>query len=235
MYVYPYYSEETASYQPHEFHELRKRYIGLICPECKKSSVIEFDYNVTVGYLSNNKPKGHYIIDVFPTITYTCPHCNKDVVTDVLLDPNIVHILEKLNNKGWETDCSCEGHIVMNDEVTYSSPYITFKHYNIKKVLEYIPLQGGWKYILYDKRMFCIYWDDDLCAKFENTNRDWMYSVSTRMLYLDRWVECLPTIKNHKFTPNLITDEIKNKMEAHNFGHPLDDKELSTVHYIYEK
>jgi len=233
--VYPYYTEELDCNTQYRFHNLKKRYIGLMCPKCNKSTVIRFEYSATAEYLEDNKPKEYSVIDILPTITYICPHCNQEVSTDVLYDPNIVHIIEKLNNKGWATDCSCEGHVVIDEDVSYSNPYILFTHHKLKEVLDYIPLQGGWVYLPYDEFMFSIYWDDNMCTMFEHGQNSWIYPISTRMLYLDRWVECLPTIKNNKFTPDLITDEVKKNIEAHNFGKPLTEKDFSSVKYIYEK
>lgn len=93
-----------------------------ICPKCKKITLIEVNAEYYIGSDINGN-------DMFPKIdNIECIHCGEkfDMSFYDMLDPNIAECVKILNDAGFKTNASCEGH-KSNDEDEGSIAYISFK------------------------------------------------------------------------------------------------------------
>lgn len=94
--------------------------MGYICPHCNYINLIQVKFMIEtnaemrVDYMTSNL-----------TLTMRCKKCKERFYTSILgIDPNICEIIVKLNNLGYKTKYSCEGHVYNNGFIT--RPYIIF-------------------------------------------------------------------------------------------------------------
>ena len=113
-------------------------YMGLMCGNCFKGFVtkISFNSNISISkvpYFYFNTEEGEEPL-LFTEINYSiqCPYCKKNKFTMIEIDPNILEIIQKLNNKGYYTKFCCEGH--SKKEAMSATPYVMF----MCKLPEYI-------------------------------------------------------------------------------------------------
>lgn len=237
MTIYPFITEEDFVDAIHA-ERATKKFIGLMCPNCYEHIILKSSTHNSVEYLKNQKyteAVKHLILNIEPLYTVTCPYCGDIIVTEDIIDPNMVEFISILNKKGYETKYSCEGHTEINrDFISYSHPYILFKDKNLKDILKYIPLQGGW-YLDTKYDRFSIYWKDSLCLEFEHSKELIKYNNTDIFLYLKRWIDCLPVItENQIIDESILTSQIKADMIAHHFGEPLTKDELDSIEFYSE-
>lgn len=122
-------------------------YLYLMCPECLYMQKI---YKQRCTYMELH----HSIKDLVysETIAGECPRCKESVIFQEI-DFNIARAINILNEKGYFTVFSCEGHIGndLDGEHFFSAPYIYFLSDKVLKVMEEHPLPDTWKYEIHGK------------------------------------------------------------------------------------
>ena len=172
--------------------------VVLMCPECLHmikstiafTNVINLQYEIE-NFISVNNYYG------------VCPNCKEDVKFE-LLDINIAQIIKVLNDKGYYTIFSCEGHIepdVYTGEEGFAVPYIYFYNWNDSQILKDHPLPDTW-YIPSDEKaceIFLIrgaklinYFDneEEYKAYMDYAKNEWDKEKSLRDIY--NWAVSLP-------------------------------------------
>ena len=238
MRIYPFNSDDIVVKQK-DIVSIRKDWFGFFCKVCYHPHIVKMNYVFSAKIddmdFATNMPTTSVIF--IPHFEYTCPKCHHEVEWENFLDPNITPMLAELNRKGYETEFSCEGHIVvqndydvdekrwlapLSDEPLYSCPYIYFKNPDLKEVCHYVPLLGHWHLDAGEgfENDFCISVDEQYRNKAEN------------MAYLKRWVDCLPYLEIREFYPDMITRPIEEKIEMAKAPLTEDEK---TIDYIEEE
>lgn len=123
-------------------------YLYLMCPECLYMQKI---YKQRCTYMELH----HSIKDLnySETISGECPRCKESVIFQEI-DFNIARAIDILNEKGYFTVFSCEGHAGndLDGEDFLSVPYIYFLSNRIvMKAIDKHPLPDTWKFETYGK------------------------------------------------------------------------------------
>lgn len=122
-------------------------YLYLMCPECLYMQKI---YKQRCTYMELH----HSIKDLNynETISGECPRCKESVIFQEI-DFNIARAVDILNEKGYFTAFSCEGHIGndLDGGRFFAAPYIYFLSDKVLKAMEEHPLPNTWKYETYGK------------------------------------------------------------------------------------
>ena len=131
--------------------------IALMCPVC---------FNMVEATVINNIYTGDILDQVgafTPEVSYTCEckRCN-EISTFIPIDTNIAKTIKILNDKGYYTAFSCEGHIEENpisNKAEFAVPYIYFYLWNDFDVLGDYPLPESWNITIEDamRNIFTIY------------------------------------------------------------------------------
>ncbi len=107
------------------------RNIVYMCPECRKLVGIkrkdnseEINYNFEDFEIEHDEMYILYNLDIYFNIRCTCPNCKEEDVLLIELDEGIADIVVEMNEKGYMTEFSCEGHV--KDEENYDVAYIRF-------------------------------------------------------------------------------------------------------------
>lgn len=111
--------------------EKRSGSFAYFCPHCNKVMLVDADINVDVRANTHTKTN----IDINSvSFKIRCYYCKKDFTTqDQGIDPNIIDYVIRLNNAGYKTEFSCEGHFDCGRGEFSSTPYIAFKDSSIRK------------------------------------------------------------------------------------------------------
>ena len=130
-------------------HDIKKKRYTYVCSECDS-----VNHKINIGgtysvYLSCNSLSKKEKMDIlykansnfnFDKLRLMCPKCNKETI-HYALDENIVDIVKALNDKGYATQYSCEGHY--NDEGCILSYFVIIGDVRDKFDLEN-PLISNW-------------------------------------------------------------------------------------------
>lgn len=185
-----------------------KDYVGVMCDTCYRGMRLRASMTLNIRHITDPEVLGitknsldafeHEMdcpIAVEPTIKFTCPNCGAINKTSTILGPNITPILSILNQKGFITVGSDEGHRVNQD--THAMPYVKFKHPGLRKVVESVPLTSPW------------HLDDSANNEFIIRCDNLSIPIKERMAALRKWAEDLPTIPKDTlvFDKMLITPE----------------------------
>lgn len=205
----------------YEHHEEKSGYVGVLCPECYDYDIFKLDYSIHLAH--TNKKYVNRVLHMDLNIVYECSHCRHIVTAEAIVDPNIAPILSILNQKGYYTQWSCEGHkegpMIVPKKYEYgnlSVAYITFNGRDRKAILDDHPLPKDW-YVDqdYDEevngiidtwiiRHRCVYpYDGDI----ENTDskvveyiKEWekLNPIKDRMKSIEEWAKSLPNWWEYK-------------------------------------
>ena len=194
-------------------------YAGFMCRSCYNYIIARVDIKTELKYKIISGDFDLHALGIVPQFNYQCPNCGTTTCYEYRpIDPNIVHIISLLNKKGFETAFSCEGHD--DEDGTYSYPYVSFKHISHKAVLDYIPLLGDWEIVCYNKIV--------------NSDLSWgihidkvTYDTKKNMDDLYQWANLLPwlDLDTKVFSPDMITDEIKQQVEEVVNNYSSNDEE----------
>lgn len=155
-----------------------------ICPHCKSVNFIDVELSVKVRASTHAKTD----LEVHG-IRYTieCQSCGKKFIThDQGIDPNIIDVICILNDAGYETTYSCEGHFNDTRGQFVSRPYIVFADTSIKR----IKAPRGWKYKPFGDGSLIMEYDN---AFYDNIDKE------KALISLNKWAEKKIKERGNKF------------------------------------
>jgi len=162
--------------------ESHKGYITFICPKCHELNVMKHNINYKI-YGSEFS-----IADTL--IKINCWGCGNEFYNSLNdgIDPEIAPYIAKLNEKGYKTQFSCQGHDENVELIGVVDAYIFFDMFLDDKLFENLP--KSWKHERYE--------DDDTdvdSVNFGDVIRcNDEVSLRKRMNDLSEWVDSLPWI-----------------------------------------
>lgn len=147
---------KTGAYSMHSRHSVSDVCItykrghsefGFMCSECFQLKFAKSNTSVDINIFDDTAPN---FISFEPTVNIRyfakkCPFCNTADAEFIKLDPHIANVVTSLNQKGYFTMFSCEGHMMDN---TCKSTYIIFESNDLLDYESFLPLSWGvdWEY-----------------------------------------------------------------------------------------
>ena len=190
--------------------EKAMNFFGFYCEECFEPIILKGNISVNLGTIEKETDITVRFIDHYEI---ECPVCHHHTIwTEHPLDPNIAPMIAMLNQKGYMTEESCEGHGINRLDALY--PYIKFKYPGQKKVCTFIELPGPWK-LKQDTNDFILY-----CESNDPPIRE-------RMAHLRIWVKALPECHEPVFSASMLSDNYKEKLLYLNKPLAYEDTGLS--------
>lgn len=202
---------QTLSYMNDSCYQHIWPYIGFYCHKCYYPIIMKANIMIDLSLAESDTVELYdRNISIYKIYNFECPECHHANEYDYYLDPAITPAIAKLNQKGYITEFSCQGHNtdhvndsedcstreVFMDDASNSGAYIAFNNYWMEEVIDNIPLFGPWMGERNPDWVSCYEEDDEDPIKYTIRCPVLHNNLAERVVALDAWVSCLPDISS---------------------------------------